>query len=217
MTSLRIALAEDDVLLRAGLVSLLEKAGHDIVAEVGDADALVEAVDRDPPDIVVTDVRMPPDLGTDGLIAARTIRARRPDVAILVLSAGVEAEDAIDLLSQGRGVGYLLKRRVSAVDAFLDAVVDVAAGGSVIDPEVVRELLKVGRRDDPLGRLTGREQEVLALMAEGRSNAGIAKSLWVTEGTVEKHVQNILGKLDLSETPDDHRRVLAVIRYLERR
>jgi len=211
----RVVLADDDVLLREGLASVLERAGFAVVGQANDAAALLDVVDALAPTIVVTDIRMPPTHTTEGLVAALAIREQHPNISILVLSAHIEAEHAIELLSHGRGVGYLLKSRITKVDAFIDAVRHIARGGSAIDPELVGELLGARRRDDPLASLTPREREVLALMAEGRSNAAIAKNLWVAEGTVEKHVQSILGKLDLVETADDHRRVLAVLRFLE--
>jgi DNA-binding NarL/FixJ family response regulator len=213
----RVVLAEDDVLLREGLARLLASAGFDVVAQVGDQGGLLEAVDRLAPTMVVTDIRMPPSHRTEGLDAAAAIRRDHPDISILVLSAHLETQHAIELLAGGNGVGYMLKNRVTRVEEFIRAVEHVARGGSAIDPELVRELFATKRRDDPLGALTPREREVLELMAEGRSNAGIARVLWVTEGTVEKHVQSILGKLDLAEAADDHRRVRAVILYLEAR
>ena len=213
----RIALAEDDVLLRAGLASLLQRSGFEVVAEAGDAQRLVDAVRETVPDLVVADIRMPPGHATEGLDAARVIRRDRPETAILLLSAYVEVEHAMELLASGRGIGYLLKSRISDVEEFLETVERVAKGGSVIDPALVQELVSARRRDDPLAALSAREREVLALMAEGRSNAGIARRLWVTEGTVEKHVRSILAKLDLPETDEDHRRVLAVLTFLEAR
>lgn len=213
----RVALAEDDVLLRAGLSSLLQRSGFDVVAEAGDAQRLVAAVRDTAPDLVVADIRMPPRHATEGLDAARVIRREHPGTAILLLSAYVEVEHAMQLLASGRGMGYLLKSRISDVDEFLETVERVARGGSVIDPALVQELVSARRRDDPLAVLSAREREVLALMAEGRSNAGIARRLWVTEGTVEKHVRSILAKLDLPETDEDHRRVLAVLTFLEAR
>ena len=213
----RVILADDDVLLREGLGSLLEGSGFDVIGKVGRGDDLVNRARVDRPDLVVVDIRMPPTHSLEGLDAARTIRAELPGTAVMVLSAHVEVEHAMELLAAGEGIGYLLKSRVSAVDEFLDAVDRVSAGGSVIDPALVQELVMAHRRDDPLAQLSAREKEVLELMAEGRSNAGIGRQLWVTEGTVEKHVRSILAKLDLPETGDDHRRVLAVIRYLEAR
>jgi serine/threonine-protein kinase PknK len=213
----RVVVAEDDVLLREGIATLLASAGMVIVGRAGDAETLLDLVDTEGPSLVVTDIRMPPSQGVEGLLAARTIRARHPDIALLVLSAHVELDHATDLLATGQAIGYLLKSRVTRVDAFIEAVRRVVAGEAVIDPEVVREVFAARRRDDPLDALTPRELEVLRLMAEGRSNAGIAHSLWITDGTVEKHVQSILGKLDLADGEDDHRRVLAVLRYLQAR
>jgi DNA-binding NarL/FixJ family response regulator len=211
---LRIALAEDAVLLREGLVGLLERFGHTVVASVGDTSALVDAVTEHEPDIVVTDVRMPPGFTDEGLRAAVELRTTHPSLAVLVLSQYVQQAYAGQLLDSGRGsgVGYLLKDRIADVEEFVDAVVRVAAGGTVVDPEVVRQLLS--RRRDPLERLTAREREVLALMAEGRSNAAIARTLLVTEAAVAKHIGSILTKLDLPPAEDDHRRVLAVLAYL---
>jgi DNA-binding NarL/FixJ family response regulator len=214
---LRVVLAEDDVLLREGLASLLERAGIQVTGQAGDAAQLLQLVDRDPPDLVVVDIRMPPTNTTEGLEAARRIRAEHPETGILVLSAHVEVDHAMELLAGGHKVGYLLKTRVTDVEEFLDTLGRIAKGGSVIDPALVAELVSARRRDDPLAALSAREREVLALMAEGRSNAGIAHRLWVTEGTVEKHVRAILTKLTLPETPEDHRRVLAVLRYLDTR
>jgi len=185
------------------------------VGQAGDADGLLECVRQEQPDLVIVDIRMPPDHSTEGLEAAHTIREELPEIAILVLSAHVEIEHATELLANGQGIGYLLKGRVLNVEEFVEALERVAAGGSVIDPGLVQTLVKVRRGDDPLSALTTREHEVLALMAEGRSNAGIAGQLWLSEGTVEKHVRHILGKLRLSETKDDHRRVLAVVAYLK--
>ena len=217
MGDLRVVVADDDVLLRAGLTSLLSKRGFDVVGEAGDAAALLDLARELGPDLVLVDIRMPPTQTTEGLEAAQAIREEMPDVAILVLSAHVEVEHAMALLSGGRGVGYLLKSRVVDVDDFLDSVGRVAKGGSVVDPALVQELVSAQRRDDPLAVLSEREREVLALMAEGRSNAGIGQILWITPGTVEKHVKSILLKLDLQEAVADHRRVLAVITYLQAR
>jgi serine/threonine-protein kinase PknK len=214
---LRVVLADDDVLLRSGLASLLERPGFSVVGQAGDAEALLGLARDLLPDLVVVDIRMPPAQSVEGLEAARTIREELPDIAIMVLSAHVEVEHATTLLAGGRGIGYLLKTRVIDVDDFIDSLGRVARGGSVVDPALVQELFAAQRRDDPLGVLSPRELEVLALMAEGRSNLGIAQSLWVTEGTVEKHVRSILTKLDLAEESTDHRRVLAVIRYLQSR
>jgi DNA-binding NarL/FixJ family response regulator len=213
----RVALAEDDVLLREGIASLLGGAGYDVVGQVGDATALLRLVRDDTPNLVVIDIRMPPTNTTEGLDAAQAIRAEFPEVAILLLSAHVEVETAMDLLNDGERVGYLLKSRVTNVADFLEALERILGGGSVVDPALVQELISQRRRHDPLGELTPREHEVLALMAEGRSNAGIAGRLWVTEGAVEKHVRSILMKLNLPTTPDDHRRVLAVVTFLEAR
>jgi len=216
-TKPRVVLAEDDVLLREGLASLLERSGFQVTGQAGDAAQLLDLVARDPPDLVVVDIRMPPTNTTEGLEAARRIREEHPKTGILVLSAHVEVDHAMDLLAGGRGVGYLLKSRVTDVEEFLDTLQRIAKGGSVVDPTLVAELVSARHRDDPLAALSPREREVLALMAEGRSNAGIAHRLWVTEGTVEKHVRSILTKLTLAETEDDHRRVLAVLRYLDSR
>jgi DNA-binding NarL/FixJ family response regulator len=213
----RVALAEDDVLLREGIARLLSEAGYDVVGQAGDAAALDEVVREHVPDLVVIDIRMPPTHTAEGLEAARAIRAEFPGIGILLLSAHVELDIAMDLLNDGEGVGYLLKSRVKYLDDFLDALERVAGGGCVVDPVVVHELIAHQRRDDPLSELTPREREVLALMAEGRSNAGIAHRLWVTEGAVEKHVRSILMKLNLPMTEDDHRRVLAVVAYLDTR
>jgi DNA-binding NarL/FixJ family response regulator len=213
----RIAVADDDVLLREGLASLLEGNGFEIVGQAGDAPELLGVVRERRPELVIVDIRMPPGYATEGLDAARVIREEFPDVGILVLSAHVEVDEAMGLLAGGRATGYLLKRRVTDVSDFLQTVERIAEGGSVVDPALVQELVAARHRDDPLERLTTREREVLGLMAEGASNSGIARRLWVTEGTVEKHVHSILAKLNLSETPDDHRRVLAVITYLDAR
>jgi DNA-binding NarL/FixJ family response regulator len=217
MPTTRVAVADDDVLLREGLASLLERSGFEVVGQAGDAPELLELVRTHEPDLVIVDIRMPPDHETEGLDAARVIRAERPDTGILVLSAHVEVEQAMELLAGGERTGYLLKSRVTDVTHFLESLERIAEGGSVVDPGLVQELVATQRRDDPLADLTPREREVLELMAEGRSNAGIARRLWVTEGTVEKHVHSILAKLPLSETDDDHRRVLAVIAFLEAR
>jgi DNA-binding NarL/FixJ family response regulator len=213
---MRIVIAEDSVLLRAGIVSLLEEAGHEVVAAVGDGESLVDAVDRQLPDLAVVDVRMPPSFTDEGLRAALTVRAQHPSTGILVLSQYVEEQYAGELLAtEGNGIGYLLKDRVADVREFLDALTRVGGGGTALDPEVVAQLLARSRRQDPLERLTPREREVLALMAEGRSNAAIAEALVVSDGAVEKHVTNIFNKLDLLPAEQDHRRVLAVLRWLE--
>ena len=213
----RVVLADDDVLLREGLASLCEGVGYEVAGQAGDAAGLLALVAEQHPDLAIVDIRMPPDHSTEGLKAARTIRERHPDTGILVLSAYVEVEDALELLAGGRGVGYLLKSRVTVVDEFIEALDRIGRGGSVVDPSLVQELFSAQRRDDPLSHLSAREREVLALMAEGRSNAGIGRRLWVTEGTVEKHVRSILGKLGLQEDTDAHRRVLAVLTFLESR
>jgi DNA-binding NarL/FixJ family response regulator len=215
--TIRIALADDDVLLREGLARLLGESGFDVVGQAGDAPELLEVVRDHAPDLAIVDIRMPPDHQTEGLEAARAIRDELPDVGILVLSAHTEIDEAVELLAGGRGVGYLLKSRVTDVGEFVETVERVAKGGSVVDPGLVQELVAARRRDDPLDELTPREREVLALMAEGRSNAGIARRLVVTEGTVEKHVHSILAKLRFPETDDDHRRVRAVVTFLEER
>jgi DNA-binding NarL/FixJ family response regulator len=213
----RVVLAEDDVLLREGLASLLDRSGFDVVGQAGDGVQLLAAVRDQNPELVVTDIRMPPTHTTEGLDTARVIRDEMPGIGIVVLSAHVDVEHAMELLASGHSIGYLLKSRVTDVADFVDTLERIAKGASVVDPALVQELVSASRRDDPLAQLTTREQEVLAQMAEGRSNAGIAHRLWVTEGTVEKHVRNILTKLNLPETGDDHRRVLAVITFLETR
>ncbi|MFC8584100.1 response regulator [Streptomyces sp. NPDC057217] len=212
---LRVVLAEDGVLLREGLTGLLARFGHEVVAAVGDADALREAVAAHDPDVVVTDVRMPPGFQDEGLRAAVALRAERPGLPVLVLSQYVQRSYAADLLDagDGTGVGYLLKDRVGQVEEFLDALVRVADGGTVVDPEVVRQLLR--RHRDPLAALTPREREVLGLVAEGHSNGAVARRLVVTEAAVGKHIGNILAKLDLPPAEDTHRRVLAVLTYLK--
>jgi DNA-binding NarL/FixJ family response regulator len=212
-----VALADDDVLLREGVASLLDRSGFEVVGQAGDAEQLLALVREHRPDLAIVDIRMPPTHTTEGLDASHVIRDEQPAVGILVLSAHVVIEHAKDLLASGHGVGYLLKSRVTDVAEFIDALERVAEGGAVIDPTLVSELVSLGIVDDPLQALTPREREVLGLMAEGRSNAGIARRLWVTEGTVEKHVQSILGKLGLRAADDDHRRVLAVITYLDAR
>jgi DNA-binding NarL/FixJ family response regulator len=213
----RVVLADDDVLLREGLASLLERSGYEVVGQAGAARELLELVREHEPELAIVDIRMPPEHTTEGLDAAGVIREESPETAILILSAHVEVEHAMDLLASGERSGYLLKSRITDVDAFLETLERIVKGGSVVDPALVQELVAARRVQDPLDVLSPREREVLALMAEGRSNAGIARQLWVTEGTVEKHVHSILGKLRLPETQDDHRRVLAVIRFLEAR
>ena len=213
----RVALAEDDVLLREGIASLLERSGFEVVGQAGDATQLIALVRKHRPDLVVVDIRMPPDHSTEGLEAARVIREEFPETAVLILSAHVEVEHAMDLLASGQRSGYLLKRRVTDVSEFIDTLRRVVRGGSAVDPELVQELVAARRAEDPLDVLSPREREVLALMAEGRSNAGISRQLWVTEGTVEKHVRSILMKLRLPESDDAHRRVLAVVAFLDSR
>lgn len=213
----RVVLADDDVLLRAGLASLLEGAGFEVVGQADDGGQLLDLVRAMTPDLVVTDIRMPPTNTSEGLDAARQIRQELPDTAIMVLSAHVAVDDAMDLLAAGDRIGYLLKSRVTDVADFIDSLERVARGASVVDPALVRELVSARKRDDPLSVLSERESEVLALMAEGRSNAGIAHRIWVTEGTVEKHIRSILNKLSLPETGEDHRRVLAVLAFLDAR
>jgi DNA-binding NarL/FixJ family response regulator len=213
----RIVVAEDDVLLREGIASLLDREGFDVVGTVGDPDGLKRLVREASPELAIVDIRMPPTQTWEGLEAARAIRADSPQIGILLLSAHVEIETAIDLLEGGKGIGYLLKSRVMKVADVVDALQRVAEGGSVVDPALVQELVAKRHRNDPLGGLTRREHEVLALMAEGHSNRGIATKLFVTEGAVEKHVRSILGKLRLPATQDGHRRVLAVLIYLAER
>jgi DNA-binding NarL/FixJ family response regulator len=215
--AVRVVVAEDDVLLREGLASVLDRSGFAVVGQAGDGAELLTLVRDTAPEVVVTDIRMPPTNTTEGLDVARVIREEFPDIGILVLSAHVDVEHAMELLASGRSIGYLLKSRVTDVADFVDTLQRIANGASVVDPALVSELVSARRRDDPLEMLSVREREVLALMAEGRSNAGIAHQLWVTEGTVEKHVRSILTKLNLPETGADHRRVLAVITYLESR
>ena len=212
--SLRIVLAEDGVLLREGLTGLLARFGHEIVAAVGDAEELTGAVARHRPDLVVTDVRMPPGFSDEGIRAAIALRAADPGLPVVVLSQYVEQTYAGELLGSGRpgGIGYLLKDRVGDVAEFVDALQQVADGETVVDPAVVRQLL--GRRQNPVQRLSPREREVLELIAQGRSNAAIARGLTVSEAAVTKHIGSILTKLDLPPAPDDHRRVLAVLTYL---
>jgi DNA-binding NarL/FixJ family response regulator len=217
MSTGRLILADDDVLLREGIASLLGNAGYDVVGQAGDAIALIAMVRELRPQLVVIDIRMPPSHTTEGLDAARTIRNDFPEIGILLLSAHVEVETAVDLLEEGERIGYLLKSRVMRATDFLDAVERIANGGSVVDPSLVKALVGANRRNDPLAELTPREREVLALMAEGRSNNGIAHRLYVTEGAVEKHVRSILMKLHLPSAQDDHRRVLAVVTYLDTR
>jgi DNA-binding NarL/FixJ family response regulator len=213
----RVVLADDDVLLREGVASLLEQSRFDVVGRAGDVTELLDHVRAQQPDLAIVDIRMPPTHSTEGLDAARIIRDELPQVAILVLSAHAEVDHAMDLLASGERTGYLLKSRITDVDEFLENLDRIINGGSVVDPALVRELVAARRLEDPLDELSPREREVLALMAEGRSNVGIAHRLWVTEGTVEKHVRSILSKLPLPETGEDHRRVLAVLTFLEAR
>ena len=212
--AIRVVLAEDDVLLREGLASLLERSGFDVVAQAGDGSSAIRACREHEPDLLVIDIRMPPTNTMEGLEAAHAIRAQYPAMGVLVLSAYVEVEHAMGLLASGQRSGYLLKSRVTDVDDFVETLERIVRGGSVVDPALVQQLVAAKRVDDPLEELTPREREVLALMAEGRSNAGIARRLWVTEGTVAKHVRSILGKLRLAGSDDDHRRVLAVVTFL---
>jgi DNA-binding NarL/FixJ family response regulator len=216
-TRKRIVLADDDALLREGIASLLTGEGFDVVGQAHDAATLLDLVREHRPDLAIIDIRMPPDYLTEGLDAARQIREHFPSTRILVLSAHAEVDEAMELLASGHGVGYLLKSRVTDVGEFAETVARMAAGGSVVDPALVQELVAARHRDDAVRQLTDREREVLELMAQGRSNAGIAHTLWITEGTVEKHVRSILSRLHLAETEDDHRRVLAVLAYLESR
>jgi DNA-binding NarL/FixJ family response regulator len=213
----RVVLAEDEVLLREGLAGLLEKSGFEVVGQGGSGPELLALVREHQPELAVVDIRMPPTHSTEGLDAARVIHEEFPQTAILVLSAHIDVEHAMDLLASGQRSGYLLKSRVTDVDEFIQTLERIVNGGSVVDPALVQELVAARRRDDPLDEITAREREVLSLMAEGRSNAGIARQLVVTEGTVEKHVHSILGKLSLRETEDDHRRVLAVLTFLDAR
>lgn len=217
--TVRVVLAEDSLLLREGLIRLLDEAGAQVVAAVGDGPALVDAVVGNRPDVAVVDVRMPPTFTDEGLRAAVEIRARVPATAILVLSQYVEESYAADLLASGGGqgaggVGYLLKDRVSKLDDLADALARVAEGGTVLDPEVVSALLTRRRRRDPLAELSPREREVLSLMAEGRTNTAIGRELVITAGAVEKHISSIFGKLDMPPSGDDHRRVMAVLTWL---
>jgi DNA-binding NarL/FixJ family response regulator len=213
---MRIVIAEDAVLLREGVAGLLEDAGHAVVSRVGDAEALLAVVAEHDPDLAIVDVRMPPTYEDEGMLAAVEIRKRHPTTAVLVLSQHVESRHAVELVGSGGGFGYLLKDRILDVDEFLEAAERVSRGGSALDPEVVKQLLTPPEEGDALAALTPREREVLGLMAEGQTNAGIAKQLWLTEKTVETHVSSILGKLDLPPDADTHRRVLAVVTFLRR-
>jgi DNA-binding NarL/FixJ family response regulator len=213
----RVVVADDDVLLREGIASLLSDAGYTVVGRASDARTLLGTVRGALPDLVIADIRMPPTQTAEGIEVARVIRDEFPEIGILLLSAHVELETTIDLLNSGDRIGYLLKTRILKVADLTDALDRIAAGGSVIDPAVVRELFAKQRRTDPLAVLTDREREVLALVAEGRSNNGIAHRLWISEGAVEKHVRSILSKLQLPATDEDHRRVLAVLTFLDAR
>jgi len=209
----RIVIGEDSALFREGLARLLEDAGHEVVGRAADATTLVQTVEDQLPDLAIIDVRMPPDGTDDGARAAKLLRERLPELAIVLLSQHVETRHSVELVSSGR-VGYLLKDRVFDVDDFMDALRRVAAGGSALDPEVVATLLAPSREHDALAQLTPREREVLELMAEGRTNVGIARRLWLTDRTVETHVSSIIRKLGLSESEEEHRRVLAVLTWL---
>jgi DNA-binding NarL/FixJ family response regulator len=213
-TTRTVVIADDDVLLREGIASLLTEAGYGVVGQAGDATELLRLVREHRPDVAIVDIRMPPDHATEGLRAAQAIREEQPEIAILVLSSYVEVRHATTLLASGQRSGYLLKSRVANIDEFLESIDRLSRGGSVVDPSLVVELLAAQTADDPLEVITSRERDVLALMAEGRTNAGIARRLWVTEGTVEKHVHSIFVKLRLPETDDDHRRILAVLTFL---
>jgi DNA-binding NarL/FixJ family response regulator len=202
-------------LLREGLASLLEGSGIEVVGQVGDATELIEIVRREQPDLALVDIRMPPKFSTEGLDAARTIKRDHPQTAVVVLSAHVEVDHAMDLIASGERTGYLLKSRVTDVTDFVETLTRVMRGGSAVDPALVQELVRARRVGDPLAELTAREKEVLALMAEGRSNAGIGRALWVTDGTIEKHVRSIMMKLPLPDSDEVHRRVLAVLAFLD--
>jgi DNA-binding NarL/FixJ family response regulator len=211
----RVVIADDDALVREGIASMLTREGFEVVGEAGDATELAAAVRAQVPNLVVVDIRMPPTHTQEGLEAARSIRSELPEIGILVLSAHIEIDTALDLLEGGKSIGYLLKSRVMKAADLVDALGRIADGGSVVDPELVQELVARRHRDDPLAELSPREREVLSLMAEGRSNSGIASRLFISEGAVEKHVRSILAKLRLPASDDDHRRVLAVLTFLE--
>jgi DNA-binding NarL/FixJ family response regulator len=211
----RVVVADDDVLVREGIASVLGEVGYEVIERVGDAHALIDAVRARQPDLVVVDIRMPPTHTSEGIDVARAIRGEFPQIGILLLSAHIELETAIEFLQSGEGIGYLLKSRITKIEDLADAVHRIADGAAVIDPVLVRELLSQRRRTDPLAVLTAREREVLALVAEGRSNNGIANRLLISEGAVEKHVRSILAKLELPATEEDHRRVLAVLLFLD--
>ena len=213
----RVVVADDDVLVREGIASVLGEVGYEVIDRVGDAQALLGAVRVRQPDLVVVDIRMPPTHTSEGIDVARAIRAESPQIGILLLSAHVDLETAIEFLQSGERIGYLLKSRITKIEDLADALERITHGDAVIDPVLVRELLSQQRRTDPLAVLTAREREVLALVAEGRSNSGIASRLWISEGAVEKHVRSILAKLELPATEEDHRRVLAVLMFLDTR
>ena len=213
----QVVLADDDVLLREGIASLLDRSGFEVVGQAGNGTELLALVRSAQPELAIIDIRMPPGQATEGLQAARVIREELPGTAIIVLSAHVEVNEAMDLLASGERLGYLLKSRVTDLAEFIDTVKRINGGASVVDPSLVQELVRAKRRRDPLDVLSPREHEVLALMAEGASNAGISQRIFVTEGTVEKHVRSILTKLDLPESDTAHRRVLAVLKFLEER
>jgi DNA-binding NarL/FixJ family response regulator len=213
---MRIVIGEDSALIREGLARLLVEAGHDVVAKVGDAEAVVQTVETLDPDLLITDIRMPPHMRDDGALAARRLRLTRPQLPIVLLSQHVETTQSVELVSTG-GFGYLLKDRVLDLEDFLDALRRVAAGGSALDPEVVASLIATTDPRRPLASLTDRERDVLRLVAEGRSNAAVARRLWLTDRTVETHVRHIFAKLGLFDSDDDHRRVLAVLSYLRDR
>jgi DNA-binding NarL/FixJ family response regulator len=214
MNPLTVVVAEDDVLYREGLASLLERSSFTVAGQARDGAQLISLVRETKPDLAVIDIRMPPTGSTEGLDAARAIREELPETGILLLSAHVNVELGLDLVASGRGLGYLLKSRVADVADFIDALERIAKGASIVDPALVQELVGARRRDDPLAVLTTRERDVLALMAEGRSNTGIGRRLWITESTVEKHIRSVMTKLNLPDTDDDHRRVLAAITFL---
>lgn len=213
-TALRVVVAEDDVLYREGLASLLSRSGFEVVGRARDAEDLLAIVTAECPDLAVVDIRMPPTHTTEGLEAARAIRKQVPGTGVLVLSAHLDTEFALELVSRGEALGYLLKSRVADIADFVDALQQISRGAVVVDPGVVAELVNTRRRNDPLAQLTTREREVLALMAEGRSNTGIGRRLWITESTVEKHIRSVMTKLNLPDTENDHRRVLAAIAFL---
>jgi len=216
--ALRVVLADDAALIRGAVAQLLENGGVEVLAQVGTPDQLLAAIEEHQPDVALVDIRMPPTYTDEGIRAALEIRQRFPEVGILLLSTHIEVDEAVELFSSAaRRVGYLLKDSVSDLDELVDALTRITEGGTVLDSKLVVELLEQRRQTDPLEALTPREREVLALMAEGRSNDGIAKTLWVTKGAVEKHIKSIFGKLDLPTTTDDHRRVLAVVTFLNAR